>query len=1050
MKKLFFLFLTFVTLTYANSDFTKEELAYIKKNTFKVGMLPDFPPFSIKEDGKQKGFSYDILQLFSQKYHISFEYQINSWPKILKDFKEKKIDIIDTISYKEKHLEFTNYTQPYYEIPLVIFSQKGHLNHYQQINDLRGTKLGLTKNIFYKESIEKLNLFEIVEYDSFAKKLKALALGEVDIIFGHLLSTQNNIIKSGYTNIQVLGELNLPEIKKTDLRFGITKENELLFSIMQKAYNNITHKEWEELHKKWITVYAKKSDLKTDNTIQLTTQEKQYIQQKKIIKVHNEKNWPPYNFNIDGQPKGFSIDYTNLLAQKLGLKVDYVSGYSWNEYLTMLKTKKIDVINNISKNKKREAYIDFTKVFHTAANAIYVKHGSENIDSLEKLNNKTIIMPKGFFAQQLIEKHYPNIKQILVKDSLEALRQLSLGKADATIGKKNVLDYIISTNNISGVTPTSFVDDSRLVSLIRMGVPKGEIHLRNILQKAQDAVTQEQLLNLKRKWFGVNTQLGSNNKLTKNEKLYLQTKHVINICTNHDLKPIEFINNNGKVEGIAMDTLNLIKKQLNIEYNHIQTSSLKESIQLLNEKKCDIIPSIESEQTKIGNASLTHPYLSYKLAIITQKGIPVIANIEEVIDKKVALKKESYITEELYSNYPNSKIIETNSNREALEKVNHNEAYFTLLPLPIATYYMSTYAMNNLYISRYTNFSYNIHMAINNDEPQLMTIFNKLLRQISEKDKREINNRWSSITIQEKFDYTLLWQLLLIVFIIILTLLYRQNILNKHNKALKLANKEIAQLTNNLESRVQEEIKKNEQRTNQLIYQSRLAQMGELINMIAHQWRQPLTAISATTNNLLLQTMLGKQTNKEELEKELLLIDDYSQHLSSTIEDFRNFYKKDKRKKQTTFEKIIEKALAITRFSLEHNNIEIEEVYNAQEVTITTYPTEINQVILNLLKNAEDILIEKKVENPKIKIHTFFDENDVHLEISDNGGGIKGISMQKVFEPYFSTKEKKDGTGLGLYMSKIIIEEHCNGSLDVENRDLGVTFTVSIAKDKEC
>ncbi len=1050
MKFFLILFLFLCNFIHAHDDLTQEELTYIKNSSFKVGMLPDFPPFSINENGKQKGFSYDILQLFSKKYDLSFEYQIGAWPTILKNFKDKKIDIIDTISYKEKRLSFTNYTKPYYEIPLVIFSQKGKLNNYQNINDLQGKKLGITKNIFYKESVEKLNLFEIVEYDSFAKKLKALALGEVDVIFGHLLSTQNNIIKSGFTNIQVLGELDLPEIKKTDLRFGITKKNEILYSIMKKAYKNITPQEWEKLHQKWITVYAKKSTTKTDSSIPLTEQEKRYITQKKVIKVQNEKNWPPYNFNVNGQPKGFSIDYTNLLAQKLGLKVEYVSGYSWNDYLQMLKKRQIDVINNISKNKERDTYIDFTNIFHTAANAIYVKNGSENIDSLEKLHNKTIIMPKGFFAQQLIQKHYPNIKQILVKDSLEALRQLSLGKADATIGKKNVLDYIISTNNISGVIPTSFVDDSRLVSLIRMGVPKGETHLQNLLQKAQDSVTEEQLLNLKRKWFGVNTQLSTKNGLTQKEKLYLQAKQVINICTNHDLKPIEFINNNGKVEGISMDTLKLLKKQLNIEYNHIVTSSLKESLKLLNEKKCDIIPSIESKQTKIGNASLTYPYLSYKLAIITQKGIPVIPNIKAVINEKVALKQDSFIASEFQSNYPTSNIIKTNTHREAIEKVNNKEAYYTLLPLPIATYYMSKYAMNNLYISRYTNFSYNIHMAIHNDETQLMTIFNKLLRQINEKEKREINNKWSSITIQEKFDYTLLWQILIVVCVVIFVLLYRQSILNKHNKELKLANKEIAQLTNNLETKVQEEIKKNEQKTNQLIYQSRLAQMGELINMIAHQWRQPLTAISATTNNLLLKTMLGNQTKKEELERELLLIDNYSQHLSSTIEDFRNFYKKDKRKQQTTFEEIIQKALDITRPSLEHHNIEIQELYTAHEATITTYPTEINQVILNLLKNAEDILIENTITQPRIKIHTFYDESNVYLEISDNGGGVKGIPIEKIFEPYFSTKMDKDGTGLGLYMSKIIIEEHCNGKIDVQNKDLGVAFKVTIQKDKTC
>lgn len=231
-----------------------------------------------------------------------------------------------------------------------------------------------------------------------------------------------------------------------------------------------------------------------------------------------------------------------------------------------------------------------------------------------------------------------------------------------------------------------------------------------------------------------------------------------------------------------------------------------------------------------------------------------------------------------------------------------------------------------------------------------------------------------------------------------------------------------------------------------LITKSKHSAMGEMISMIAHQWRQPLTAISATINNLSLQIILGKELNKNELEKELSLINDYAQYLSGTIDDFRNFYKKDKVKRLVTIESIVEQAINIIKPSLSSNLINLDINFESHE-KIKTYATEINHVVLNILKNAEDVLIENKIINPKITIRTFKNEKNVFLEIENNGNKIKEENINKIFEPYFSTRLSKDGTGLGLYMSKVIIEEHCNGLLSVKNSKNGVIFKISIPKE---
>ncbi len=226
----------------------------------------------------------------------------------------------------------------------------------------------------------------------------------------------------------------------------------------------------------------------------------------------------------------------------------------------------------------------------------------------------------------------------------------------------------------------------------------------------------------------------------------------------------------------------------------------------------------------------------------------------------------------------------------------------------------------------------------------------------------------------------------------------------------------------------------------QILQQSRLAQMGEMLSMIAHQWRQPLSAISATTSNLKFKIMLDDVDTKT-FEKELVLIDGFTQHLSKTIEDFRGFFKKEKKKNITTLKEVVNSTLDIVKISIENKNIKIHKNFTCNK-NIKIYTNEIKQVVLNLMKNAEDILLEKNIENPYISIETKFVNNTLSLSIKDNGGGIPLSIKDKIFDPYFTTKDKKDGTGLGLYMSKIIVEEHCGGKLYVNNDKDGAVFSI--------
>ncbi len=256
------------------------------------------------------------------------------------------------------------------------------------------------------------------------------------------------------------------------------------------------------------------------------------------------------------------------------------------------------------------------------------------------------------------------------------------------------------------------------------------------------------------------------------------------------------------------------------------------------------------------------------------------------------------------------------------------------------------------------------------------------------------------------------------------------------------------ELSLNLEERVALEVKKSNENMTQMLQQSRLAQMGEMMSMIAHQWRQPLASISSIASTLSLDIMMNKY-KEEYFQKRLEDINELSLHLSSTIDDFRNFFKEKKIKQKSTVKEVVNGCLTIIESSLKSHNIDLI-IESDENIVIDTYVNELKQVLLNIIKNAEDALMEKKAGNPTVWINYYEKNEKVYITIKDNAGGVPGDIIEKIFDPYFSTKKKKEGTGLGLYMSKTIMKEHIGGDIMVVNEDgQGACFTLVLDKKED-
>jgi len=214
--------------------------------------------------------------------------------------------------------------------------------------------------------------------------------------------------------------------------------------------------------------------------------------------------------------------------------------------------------------------------------------------------------------------------------------------------------------------------------------------------------------------------------------------------------------------------------------------------------------------------------------------------------------------------------------------------------------------------------------------------------------------------------------------------------------------------------------------------------------MIAHQWRQPLSTVTLNISNLQIKYMLGDEIERSELDKTLEDINETIVYLSETIDDFQTYFHPNKEIVHIEVHELLQRAVNFVIPRLKNTKIEIL-VASSESIYLETYVNEFIQVILNIINNAVDVLIKDEIENPKIKLYVSESQEHIEISIEDNARGIHPDHLVKVFDPYFSTKGK-NGTGLGLYMSQMIVQKQFNGNINVESSGCGSKFSIYVQK----
>ena len=271
-----------------------------------------------------------------------------------------------------------------------------------------------------------------------------------------------------------------------------------------------------------------------------------------------------------------------------------------------------------------------------------------------------------------------------------------------------------------------------------------------------------------------------------------------------------------------------------------------------------------------------------------------------------------------------------------------------------------------------------------------------------------------------------------------------ESFFHHYRKEVEFKTKQLQEFNQTLEMRVHEEVAKNQEQERLMIQKSKFIALGEMVSNIAHQWRQPLSELSAILMGLKFRYKMGT-LEKDLIDKKSKEAEDLIEYMSQTIDDFRHFFTPQKQKQPFSILHSIKGALKICEASLKDYNISLH-VKVPEDITIYGFENEYEQVLLNLITNAKDALLESGRVDPSITIELELLPHQICLHVRDNAGGIKTHPIDKIFEPYFSTKQSSQGTGIGLYMAKLIVEKSMQGNLEARNTKDGAEFSIILKR----
>lgn len=748
------------------------------------------------------------------------------------------------------------------------------------------------------------------------------------------------------------------------------------------------------------------------------------------IKVGIYHNPPKYFPDTMGHPSGFFGELFDHIVKNEGWTVEYVP-CRWDECLNKTERGEIDLMLDVAYTSKRAERFDFNRQIILSNWVVLYSNKHTRIDSVMDLDGKRIALLKGSVQEELITKTAREFgitpRLLYVQSLLQGFEVTQAGKADVCavnelFGREREHQFELYKSKVS-FTP----DHLHIVS--KKGTNAALLAAIDAELKRLKADKTSIYYDLYEKWFSPHSM--GKLSLSGEEKRWLKKHPLIRVGIHAHHAPIEFVDSRGRAAGISVHLLEHVGSLLDVTFRFVPFDSFDALKQTIDKGGIDLIANTAG-MPRFAHLKPVRLEHAIPIAIFAEESAPRLADPLELKGHTIAVTKGCAFKDQIRKSYPSINFVTVNNYKEAVERVRSGEVDGFAGNQVIVAHFLSEHSYTDIKIAVSTSLNCQPSIGVRHDWALFASILTKALKSIPDSQKAAIRHQHIGIKYDSSVDYSLIGKIGAALLLLFMGMVY-------WNRRLR---KEISE-RQRAEEKLQQALATLKETQSQLIQENKLDSLSELITNIAHHWRQPLNMLALYIGDLKDAKEFNELDNAY-FENFYAKTQDTIAEMSRMIDRFRQFYVEGEEKDVFSLKEAVEKALSMIDANLENNGIDVRLDLQT-DANAEGYPNEFSQVLLNILHNAKEVLTQKQRGEKWISIVMDIpSDGKVRLRIADSGGGIKTENIEKIFEPYFTTKFKSKGVGTTLYMAKMVIEKRMNGTIGVENTQEGALFTITM------
>jgi|GEM_PF-1094366 len=766
-------------------DLTPEEQAFVAAHPVVTWSDADRPPLSIVEKGRHDGILHDYYRQVAGLTGMEFRFTPmgdgRDIQPVFDALEKKDIDMVGGSGITPGQAAYALFSGPLFHVPMGLACLE--TSQGKSLEELSGRPVAVVRGSlaaeFARSGHPDMNL---IVADTPRQAVDMVVTGKAAAMLGDMAGLTRTIREMGRDGIRVLS---LPE-DSFEVYALIREDWPLLASILAKAQAAMPSEAMHAMEDDWL-----RADVSATGAarLNLTAEERRYVRDNPVFTASNESNWPPFNFNVNGLPQGYSVDYMNMLARMAGLKVRYVIGPEWDEFEHRLQDGTLDVLMNMASTPEREAYTDFTPPYATLVHGIASRDGKGVPPTLESLAGRTVAVSKGFFTEKVLAANYPDIKLQALPDALSCLQAVATGEADAAIDSLPVQNYLIRKHFLLNLQTRALVDNRHFPTVnIRFGVGKNKPVLARILSKAMATVGERQMSELRQKWLAADRMDKEYIPLTPSEQAMLSRLGAVRLCVHPNWKPFSSIDEQGKFEGMAADYVRLMAERIGVDLKLVPTKTWEQSLDGLAEGICDIIPAIPPTDERRQSMSFTRPYLTFPVVAATLTDTMFVPDMASLAGKRIGAVAGQAWTEDTLRDYPEVEVVRTPSVEDGLRMLQRGEIFAFVDTVAAISYAIGQGRFDDIKIAGKLEGDLSLAVGVSQQNPDLAQVFDMAVASLTENERRDIFSRWISITFEHGFDYELFWKILAGLAVAVAAIVFWNRKLVRLNRAVTLAN----------------------------------------------------------------------------------------------------------------------------------------------------------------------------------------------------------------------------------------------------------------------